>query len=173
VARSQGDIVPQGTAINVRMIEGISSDFAYTGQRFLGSVAEPVRVGNRIVLPEGTHVYVKVLAADSAGRLKGRSELTLALDHILLGNRSYPAASQMVSYRGHSEGKKTGKSAGIGAAVGGGLGALLGGGKGAAIGAGVGAGTGVAVGAADKGRAIQIVPDSVVQFVLSAPLRIR
>jgi hypothetical protein len=171
-ARDQETVIPAGTAINVRMIDGVSSSANYSGETFLGSVDTPVQLGGRTVLPRGADAYVRLIDVDSAGRFKGHSELAIQLDRIAVGGYTYPVSSQIVSYRGKGEGKKTAKKSGIGAAVGGGLGALIGGGKGAAIGAGIGAGGGLAA-SAGKGDPIQIPSESVVQFVLTAPLRIR
>jgi hypothetical protein len=172
VARDAVNAIPRGTVIPVHMIDSISSDQNYAGQTFRASVAEPIRVGNRTVVPRGATAYVKLVEAKSAGRVKGRSELLVKLDRIVTGNRSYPVASNAVLFRGKSETKKSAKNAGIGALAGGGLGALFGGGKGAAIGAGLGAGTGVAVNAAHEGEQIRIGSESLMQFRLAAPLRI-
>jgi len=155
------------------MIDNISSDLNYAGETFRGSIADAIRVGNRTVVPRGANAYVKLVEARSAGRVKGRSELQLQLERIVIGNQSYAVTSNVVAFRGKSETKKTAKSAGIGALAGGGLGALFGGGKGAAIGAGVGAGAGVAANASKKGEQVRIGSESLVRFRLAAPLRIR
>jgi hypothetical protein len=105
--------------------------------------------------------------------VKGRSELRLQLDRIVVGNHSYPIASQIVAYRGKSESKQSLKSTGIGAAVGGGLGLIFGGGKGAAIGAGLGGGTGLATNAMHHGEQVQVPSESLVHFRLSSPLQFR
>ena len=172
VARDQLSI-PAGTVINVRMIDSISSDRNYAGETFRGSIADPIRIGNRTIVPRGANAYVRLVDASSAGRVKGRSKLQLQLERIVVGNHSYAVASNVVEFRGKSETKKTAKSAGIGALAGGGLGALLGGGKGAAIGAGVGAGAGVASNAYKKGEQVRIGSESLVRFRLAAPLRIQ
>jgi hypothetical protein len=164
--------IPQGTVVNVRMIDSISSDRNHAGETFRGSIEDPIRIGSRIVVPRGASAYVRLLDASSAGRVKGRSKLQLQLDRVVVGNHSYPVASNVVEFRGKSESKKTAKSAGIGALAGGGLGALLGGGKGAAIGAGVGAGAGVASNAYKKGEQVYVGSESLVRFRLAAPLRI-
>jgi len=163
--------IPAGTMLNVRMIDSISSDVNHAGQIFRGSLDSPVIVGNRTVLPKGATVHVKLVSARSAGRVKGRSELALQLDSIVLRGRLYPISSRIVDFRGKSESKKSLKNAGVGAAVGGGLGALLGGGSGAAVGAGLGAGTGVAVNAANPGQQVRIGTESLLRFRLSRPLR--
>ena len=173
LARDQANTIPQGTVVSVRMIDSISSDRNYAGQTFRASIADAVRIGNHVVVPRGANAYVKLVYARSAGRVKGRSELQLQLERIVVGNHSYPVDSNIVALRGKSESKKTGKNAGIGALAGGGLGALFGGGKGALIGAGVGAGTGVAMNAAKKGEQVRIGSESLVRFQLSSPLRIR
>src|SRR5262245_4433678 len=172
-ARDQGISIPQGTVISVRTIDSISSDQNYVGQTFRGSIADAIRIGNQTVVPRGATAYMKLVDVRSAGRVKGRSELELQLERIVVDNHSYPVTSNIVAFRGKSETKKTAKSAGIGALAGGGLGALFGGGKGAAIGAGVGAGAGLATGAAKKGSPVIVGSESLVRFRLSAPLQIR
>jgi len=169
-ALGQARSVPAGTVINVRMIDSISTDRNHAGETFRGSLQDSVRVGNRTVLPRGATVYVKLVNARSAGRVKGRSEMKLQLERIVVGSHSYPVNSQIVGYRGKSETKQSLKSTGIGAAVGGGLGAIFGGGTGAAIGAGLGGGTGLAVNAAHEGEQIRIPSETLVQFRLSSPL---
>jgi hypothetical protein len=172
VARDQVTI-PQGTIVSVRMIDSINSDQNHVGETFRASIADAIHIGNRTVVPRGANAYVKLVEAKSAGRVKGRSELDLQLERIVVGNHSYPVASNVLAFRGKSEGKQTAKNAGIGALAGGGLGALFGGGKGAAIGAGVGAGAGVAKNAVNKGQQVRIGSESVIRFHLSAPLRIQ
>jgi hypothetical protein len=172
-ANTQEITVPSGTVIPVRMIDSISSDLNQAGQTFRGSLSAPVVVNKRTVLPKGANAYVRLVDVRSSGTLKGRSELKLQLDRVVTPSGTYTVHSDVVAFRGHSQGKKTAKSAGIGAAVGGGVGALLGGGKGAAIGAGLGAGTGVATRAVKGGHPIYIGSESLVNFRLMAPIRIR
>jgi hypothetical protein len=172
-ARQREIVIPSGTVVHVRMIDSIDSDRNTTGQVFRGSLDSPIRINHQIVLPRGSTAYVRLVEAESAGRIKGRSELKLQLDRITVGDHTYPVRSSIVEFRGKSQGKKTAKSAGIGAAVGGGLGALFGGGSGAAIGAGLGAGAGVATRAAKNGQQILVPSESLVQFRLASPLRVR
>src|SRR5215510_11018089 len=71
--------IPAGTVIPVVMIDSISSDFNQPGQTFRASVGAPIRVGNRIVVPQGAPARVKLVSVDSAGKIKGRSSLGLQL----------------------------------------------------------------------------------------------
>src|SRR5262245_44926459 len=129
----QGMVIPSGTVIPVRMIDSIQSDRNRAGETFVGSLDAPVRVNNQTVLPRGSKAYVRLVSARTAGKLKGRSELRLQLDRVVTPSGTYVVQSNVVEFRGSSQGKKTGKSAGIGAAIGAGAGALLGGGSGALL----------------------------------------
>jgi hypothetical protein len=169
----QGVTIPSGTIIPVRMIDSISSDLNHAGQTFRGSLSAPVRVHNQTVFPRGATAYVQLVDVDSAGSIKGRSKLMLQLDRVVTSSGTYTVHSDMVVLRGSSQSKKTAKSAGIGAAVGGGLGAIFGGGKGAAIGAGLGAGTGVATRAVKGGHPVYLGSESVVNFRVAAPIHVR
>jgi hypothetical protein len=91
----------------------------------------------------------------------------------LTGVGNHAVRSGVVEFRGPSQTKKTAKSAGIGAAIGGGVGALLGGGTGAAIGGGLGAGAGVATRAAKGGKPVYLGSESLVNFRLATPIHIR
>jgi hypothetical protein len=154
--------IPAGTVIPVVMIDSISSDYNQPGQTFRGTVSAPIRVGNRTVVPQGAPAHIKLVSVESAGKIKGHSELELQLYRV--GN--YNVHSGIVLVRGPSQGKKTGKDAAIGGAVGGGLGLLFGGGKGAAIGAGLGAGAGVGHRALKGSKPAVVGSESVVNFLV-------
>ena len=162
--------VPAGAVIPVRLIDGISSDQNLAGQMFRATLDAPVVRHGQMVFPRGTNAWVQLVRVRSGGKVKGRSELQLQLASIDSGGLRYPVRSNVVSFRGSSQGKKTAKSAGIGAAVGGGLGALFGGGRGAAVGAGLGAGTGVATRAIEGSKPAFVPPERVVTFRLTAPI---
>lgn len=162
--------VPAGAVIPVRLIDGISSDQNFAGQMFRATLDAPVVIRGQMVFPRGTDAWVQLVQVRSGGKVKGRSELQLQLTSIDSGGLRYPVRSNVVSFRGASQGGKTAKSAGIGAAVGGGLGALFGGGRGAAVGAGLGAGTGVATRAIEGSKPAFVPPERVVTFRLTGPI---
>jgi hypothetical protein len=162
--------VPAGAVIPVQLIDGMSSDQNVAGQMFRATLDAPVVIHGRMVFPRGTNAWVQLVRVHSGGKVKGRSELQLQLTSIDSGGLRYPVRSNVVSIRGSRQGRRTARSAGIGAAVGGGLGALLGGGRGAAVGAGLGAGTGVATQAVHGSKPAYVVPESVVSFRLTAPI---
>jgi len=165
----QGSTIPTGTVIPVVMIDSISSDFNQPGQMFRATVSAPIVVAHRTVVPQGAPAQIRLVSVDSAGKLKGRSNLGIQL--IRAGN--YNVHSGVVWVSGSSQGKKTGKDAAIGGAVGGGLGLLFGGGKGAAIGAGLGAGAGVGHRYLKGSKPAVIGSESQVNFRLASPVRLR
>jgi hypothetical protein len=161
--------IPAGTVIQVVMIDSISSDYNRPGQTFRGSLGAPIVVGHRTVVRQGAPAHIRLVSADSAGKLKGRSDLGLQL--VRVGN--YNVHSGVVWVSGPSQGKKTGKDAAIGGAVGGGLGLLFGGGKGAAIGGGLGAGAGAAHRYLKGPKPAVVGSESVINFRLATPVRVR
>ncbi|MCL5670768.1 MAG: hypothetical protein M1423_05645 [Acidobacteria bacterium] len=169
---SQSVLVPAGTQIVVRMITGIDSDRNQVGQSFDASLEEPLTVNGALVAPKGTTVYGRLLEVQSAGKIKGQSELRLGLTGIVINGATYTIATGEYTAQGSSRGKQTAERAGIGAAAGGILGAILGGGKGAAIGAGVGAGAGTAVQVMTHGQQVHVPSETVLNFTLQQPVNL-
>jgi hypothetical protein len=149
--------IPNGTPVHVQMIDSVNSATNHVGDLFHASLAFPIVVNGETIVPTGTDVYVKLTNSNSAGRLTGRSELTLQLARLDFQGKSYALSSDDYQEVGKSRGKRTAVGAGVGAAVGAALGGIFGGGKGAAIGAGAGAGAGTA-GAATTGNTQVSIP---------------
>jgi BON domain-containing protein len=164
--------VPEGTPISIRMIDLIDSERNKPGDVFRASLEAPIVVGDTQVVAKGANVEGRVAEAKSAGHFKGRSEIALELTRLTVGGRSYALQTNQWSHEGASRGKRTAETVGGGAAVGAIIGGVAGGGKGAAIGAGAGAGAGTAVQAITKGQQVRIPSETVVQFQLTAPLRV-
>jgi hypothetical protein len=152
------------------MNDAVDSETARVGQTFRATLDVPVAADRETVLPRGTDVYLRLTHVESAGSLTGRSEVSVELDRIVVGGKSYTVASNTYEKQGASQTVETAKKTGIGAAIGAAVGAIAGGKKGAAIGAGVGGGTGVAIEAATKGKQVRIEPESRVDFYLEQPL---
>lgn len=162
--------IPDGTIITVRTIDSIDSQTATTGQYFKGSLDNAVVVDDHVVLPKGLNARLKLVQASSAGKFKGTSELTIALDTITYQGKTYTLSTSDVQEKGGSRGKRSAAVIGGGAALGALIGGLAGGGKGAAIGAGVGAGGGTAVQALTKGQQVKIPSETRLDFTLHAPV---
>jgi hypothetical protein len=164
--------IPEGTVVTVRTIDSIDSATSSTGKMFSGSLDAPVAVGDRVVLPKGLNVKLKLVEAESAGKFKGRSELTVSLETVTYQGKTYTLASSDVQQKGASRGKRSAAVIGGGAVLGALIGGLAGGGKGAAIGAGAGAGGGTAVQALTKGQQVRIPAETRLDFTLHAPVAV-
>jgi outer membrane biosynthesis protein TonB len=162
--------IPEGTIVTVRTIDSIDSKVNSAGQTFRGSLDAPIVVGDRVVVPKGLNVNLKLVEASSAGKFKGRSELTVSLDSFTYQGRTYQVASSDVQEKGGSRGKRSAEVIGGGAVLGALIGGLAGGGKGAAIGAGVGAGSGTAVQALTHGQQVKIPSETRLDFTLHDPV---
>lgn len=166
-------VIRAGTGVEVTVDQSISSKDSSTGDHFEASLAEPVVVGDRVVIPKGARAVGKVTSAKSAGRFKGNAEISVTLTSVTVDGKKYEVNASEVTESGKGRGKRTAVGAGGGAVVGGLIGALAGGGKGAAIGAGAGAGAGTAGTALTGARDITIAPETKLRFKLLAPLELR
>ncbi len=136
-------VVPAGTAITVRLQQGLSSASAVPGERFEAVLDEPIVLDDRTVIAAGTPVTGHVVIARRSGRLHHPGELGLTLDSVLVNNQQVPLTTSDIIARGGSHKKRN--LGWIGGGTGGGaiIGALAAGGKGALIGSGIGAVAGV------------------------------
>jgi hypothetical protein len=166
-------VVKAGSRIVVTADEPVSSKTSNAGDRFAASLAEPVVVGDRVVIPKGSKATGTVIDAKSAGKFKGNAAVTVALRSVTVHGEEYRLKTTEVTESGKGRGKRTAVGAGGGAAVGAIIGALAGGGKGAAIGAGAGAGAGTAGAAFTGDKDITIAPETRLTFQLQQSLEVQ
>jgi len=165
-------VIPEGTNIQVITIDAIEADADKINSTFLAALSSPLRIDNDVIVPERTNVYLRLLAAEKSGKLKGKSEIHVTLDSMEFQGDRYVLQSSSYDVAGKSQGKQTAKKVGIGAALGTAVGAIAGGGKGAAIGAAVGGGGGLATQALKKGEQLQIPSETKLEFKLEKPLEL-
>ncbi|MGH9674653.1 MAG: hypothetical protein ACRD44_15855, partial [Bryobacteraceae bacterium] len=170
--RSSGRTVPAGSEIVVRMIDDIDSERDRVGQTFRASLDEPVIVDGQTILNRGVDVTVKLVDDKQAGRLTGRTELTLDLVSITVDGSAVEVASSEVKQASESRTTQTAKRTGGLAAAGAVIGAIAGGGKGAAIGAAAGAGAGAGVQVLTKGPKVKLPSESRLSFTLQQPAQL-
>jgi hypothetical protein len=154
------------------MIDSVDTETASLGETFKASLDAPVKIDEETVFPRGAEVYVKLTNVQSAGRVRGRSELQLELDSISVGSRTYSLESSKYVSTGASQAGRTAKSAGLGAAIGAAIGAVTGGGKGAVIGATTGAGAGAGAEAIRKGEQVRVDSETRLEFRLEEPVEV-
>jgi hypothetical protein len=128
-------VLPESTEIMVRLEQPLSSRTAHVEDRFDASVARPVYVDNRVVIPAGTRIQGTVTQAEPAQRPARGGRLNLSFDRLYLSDGStIDLNTRVVQVKEDIASGGTAKRAGVGAAVGGVLGAVLGGKKGGLLG---------------------------------------
>ena len=162
--------VHAGTILTVRMIDPVDSSLDQSGQTFRASLDEPIIVDGDTVVPRGADVTAKLVSKAEAGRMTGRSELTLVLLDIRVQGQRHEISTSEVTQSGSSRGKQTAERVGVGTVLGAAIGAIAGGGKGAAIGAATGAGAGGAIQIATHGDQVKIPSETRLDFTLAQPL---
>ncbi|MCU1325911.1 MAG: hypothetical protein JWN34_1281 [Bryobacterales bacterium] len=165
-----GVTIPADTTITIRMIDNVNSESARLGQSFKASLDEPIYANGQQVVPRGADVMTKIVDDQRAGKLSGRSSLTLALSQIMVDGRYVDVTSTDVETEAGSQTGRTAKVVGGTAALGAIIGAIAGGGKGAAIGAGSGAAVGGAATIMTSGPKVNIPSETRLTFKLQAPI---
>ncbi len=161
---------PAGTTLPVRLSSGINTGSASSGSTFQGSLAEPLVVNGVTVATRGSLVSGRITNVVSSGRLKRPAELSLVLTSVTPeGSQQIPISTHTWSMKGKYHKKRDIVAIGGGAGLGAAIGAIAGGGKGAAIGSAVGAGAGTAGAMATGKKEIDLPPETVLNFRLSAP----
>lgn len=162
-------VAPAGTEITVTVDQKLSSKTSQPGQGFVATVAQPVTVDGRTVIPKGASVSGKVLRAKAKGKIKGEGELAITLTSVTIREKNYPLSVGSLDSTIKGKGKRTAVTTGGGAAGGALIGGLAGGGKGAGIGALVGAAGGLVGGAFTGNKQIEIAPETPLTFTLAKP----
>ena len=176
-------VVPAGTAIPISLTSRVSTKNAKDGDGIYGKTIFPITVNNKIVIPEGSFVRGKVVEVKRPGRMKGKGELTLNFQTLVLPSGiTMPIYSSLggVGAGGGRKGEATvegegskGKDAGtIGttASEGALIGVLAGHGKGAAIGGAGGAAVGTAAVLLSRGTDLVLEPGTTIEIVLDRPI---
>jgi hypothetical protein len=161
--------VPAGTVVSVRLGETLGSKTSQAGQNFDATLAEPVVVEGKEVIPAGADAHGTVVDAKALGHFKGGAGLKIALTSI----KDYKVQTESVNRVAKGKGKRSAVMIGGGAGAGALIGALAGGGKGAAIGALVGGGAGTAGTYFTGNKEIVLPAETVVSFKLLQPIEIK
>jgi type IV secretion system protein VirB10 len=162
---------PVGTVLTVQVLDHLSSNKNSSGEQFMAALQQPLVIDGWVVARPGQTVFGVITSANSAGRVKGTSDLTLELTEMVLvdGHQAGIRTQLLKNYGKDSRGEDTATIAGV-TAVGAVIGAAADGGKGALIGAAIGAGAATAGVLSTRGKAVEIYPESTLTFRLDAPL---
>jgi hypothetical protein len=126
--------LPAGTAVTVRLKNGVSSLSSHPGQRFDAVIDQPVVVDGQMVLARGTRVEGRVVSAKPSGELQDPGYLRLTLSNMVVNGNVIPLTTSTIFAKGRSHEKRdlamVGGSADAetlpGGVAGGGKGALIG-----------------------------------------------
>lgn len=165
--------IPAGTVLTIRLGQAVGSKISQSGEKFTGTLAEPVEANGAVLVPKGAEVQGTVQEAAPLGRFKGGARLRLTLDSVTINGKPYPIQTSSIARSEKGKGKRTAVMTGGGAGLGALIGGLAGGGKGAAIGAIAGAGAGGAGAAFTGNKDIVLPAESALSFRLEQPVELR
>jgi hypothetical protein len=147
-------VIPGGTEMRVVLETGLSSETSKEGERVVARVERATAQDGRVVLPGGTVLRGRVVRAESAGRVRGRSHLSVDFDRIVVRGKEHPLQATSITVDGPDDTRRDVAIIGGSTAAG----AILGGitKKGVKKGAVVGAATGTGAVLVTKGEAIEM-----------------
>ena len=184
-------VVPGDTTIPMILMNTINTKSAYVGQAIYCESIYPITVGNHIIIPKGSSIRGTVTQVVRPGRVKGRAQIGLRFDELILpngttrhlratlsgfgsaGDDKFKANEGKIE-GGGSKGNDAGKIARTtipGAEIGTIVGAAKGNwGEGLGIGAGIGAAAGVAWILATRGKDVVLPHGTSLELELSQPV---
>lgn len=183
--------VETGTKVPLSLLNSVSTKNSAEGDRIYLETIFPILANGRIVIPPGSHVTGTVTSVKRAGRVKGRAELFVRFDSLILPNgvvRDFRSRIGTLDGRAteeldrkegkiKSEGNKSGdlQNVGVAASAGTGIGALGGAaagrpGMGAAIGAGAGAAAALVGVLVTRGPDATLAKGTTLDMLLDRPL---
>jgi len=135
-------VIPGGTEMRVVLETGLSSETSQDGERVVARVERATSQDGRVVLPGGTVLRGRVVRAESAGRVRGRSHLTVDFDRIVVRGREHPLQATSITVDGPDDTKRDVAIVAGSTAAGAVIGGIMKKGvkKGAVVGAATGAG---------------------------------
>jgi hypothetical protein len=149
-------VLPEGTRLPLALETSLSSKTSHKGDLVVAKLREDVRVGEKVVLPEGTEVRGRVTAAAPSGKVKGLARLAFDFDTVRLKGEEHAVETRTVDITAPKTRKKDAAIIGGGAGAGALIGAIVDGKKGAGVGALVGGAAGTGVVLTTTGKEVQI-----------------
>ncbi len=164
--------VPAGTSLQITLETPVASDTSKVEDTVRGKVAKDVVVAGMTAIPAGSLVKGTVVAAEQAGRVKGRASIALRFNEVTVANTPYRIQTTRIVREAEATKGEDAKKIGIGAGVGTAIGAIAGGKKGAAVGAAVGGGAGTGAVLATRGKEVGIGAGATVRTTIDETVRI-
>jgi type IV secretion system protein VirB10 len=183
-------LVPEGTQVPLVLHNTLSTRSAKPGDAVYLETVFPIVIEGKIVIPAGSYVSGEILESKRPGRVKGRGELMVRLNTLILPNgytvdlnavpnNAGTGGNETVEEEGKIKGD-TDKSADAGVVLrttvmGGAVGTMAGRaagntGRGAGIGLGAGAAAGLIAILASRGPEVELPRGTTLEIVLNRPL---
>ncbi|HXK58497.1 MAG TPA: hypothetical protein PLP42_01260 [Acidobacteriota bacterium] len=166
-------VLPEGTVIDVRLDDYLSSATNRVGDTFDAILDRDLIVNGQMLAPKGSKVTGKISDVAGAGKVKGLARMALVLTAINVGEERYLIDTNTIRVEAENTKARDAKTVGAGAAIGAAIGAIAGGGKGAAIGAAIGGGAGTAGVLATKGKEVEFQPEHKMSFRLEKDVEMK
>lgn len=159
-------VLPEGTVIEIRLTESISTRKNKTGDRFEAVLEKDLVVDGQILVPKKSRVTGTLLEVRGAGRIKGRARMSLTLTEIEVGTAQHGIQTNPIEIEAEGTKGKDAKKIGGAATVGAIVGVITGGGGGAALGTIIGAGSGTGGVLLTKGKEVEFRAEQKFSFRL-------
>jgi hypothetical protein len=156
--------------LQVRLNRTIDVKHVESGERFTGTLAEPVVVGNAVAVPAGSAATGEILVARRRGLFKGKSMMALTLSGLQVNGTRYRIDTGSLTESKKGKGRRSAALIGGGAGMGMLIGGVATGGVGLLVGGLAGGGAGVLGAAFTGNRDLSIPAESVVVFRLQNEL---
>src|SRR5260370_10511197 len=164
--------VPEGTQLDVVLDQSISTAANRSGEPFQATLASPVVVDEKTVIPQDALVKGHIVDARPSGHLKGVARLELTLDSVEVNGQTYEIATGDFGRTGRNHNKRNGILIGGGAGTHAINGRVACGGVGALVGIVVAAGAGTAGAAFTGKKDIRVPAETTLSFHLARPVTI-
>jgi len=148
--------IPAGTELQLVLESTLSSASSQVGDPVTARVARATAPDGRVILPGGTVLKGKVYRADAAGRVKGKSRLSVDFDRIVVRGVEHRLDTTAIDVEGPDSHGRDAAIIGGGTVGGAIIGGILGGGGGAKKGAVIGAVGGTGAVLATRGKDVEI-----------------
>lgn len=112
-ARAQSHELLQGTEVHLRLLTGLSTAVAKSGDPFIAEVTQPVYVGTVLILPSGALVHGTVGGVMHSRHFpifRGQAAMNLSFRDLQVDSRIFPARMSILSLQSPSSSEKEGKT---------------------------------------------------------------
>lgn len=186
-ARAEKHVVASGTTLNCRLTQTLSTRVNFQGDLFSATVAEPLIIDGREVIPVGATVQGRIAQLEHPGRVHGVGLMRLSVESLTFPDgRTFPLNALLITaygaegarmagtegtVKGPSSRLKTLEEVGMGMGGGGFLGTIIGGFHGAVVGGALGGVAGFVDTMRKRGKDLTLPAGTELKYQLNRELR--